>query len=320
MGKLNVVMYHYVRNLQNSRYPGIKGMDVCLFKKEIEFFRKNFNIVTMEDVIEAFVYGADLPLDAMLLTFDDGIIDNYTYAYPILKDNHIQGSFFIPGKTLKENKVLDVHKIHFILANADINKLVKAVFYELDVLRERGFDLDTNDNLYANYAIPNRFDDKDTIFVKRILQTAISEQARNIITAKLFDKFINVPEDVFSEELYMNYEQVKCMKSDGMFIGLHGYDHYWMGNLVEEEMKKDVDMALQVMAEFIDINQWVLNYPYGSYNDKVISYIKEKGCVLAMATEVAVADTRIHNRYAVPRMDCNDYPPKSNKYLEMKGL
>ena len=27
MSKLNVVMYHYVRDLKNSRYPDIKGMD-----------------------------------------------------------------------------------------------------------------------------------------------------------------------------------------------------------------------------------------------------------------------------------------------------
>lgn len=37
--KLTVVMYHYVRDLQNSRYPQIKGCDVRLFKEQIKFLQ-----------------------------------------------------------------------------------------------------------------------------------------------------------------------------------------------------------------------------------------------------------------------------------------
>ena len=50
--KLYVVMYHYTRDLTNSRYPKIKGLDVELFKKQLDFFAQNFNVVTMEKVME----------------------------------------------------------------------------------------------------------------------------------------------------------------------------------------------------------------------------------------------------------------------------
>ena len=46
------------------------------------------------------------------------------------------------------------------------------------------------------------------------------------------------------------------MKREGMFIGLHGYDHYWLGNLAEQEMKADIDKALEVMGEFVDGDNW----------------------------------------------------------------
>lgn len=39
MKELTIVMYHYVRDLKNSRYPNIKGMDVGLFEQQIQFFR-----------------------------------------------------------------------------------------------------------------------------------------------------------------------------------------------------------------------------------------------------------------------------------------
>ena len=94
MGKLFVVMYHYTRDLKHSRYPEIKGLDVSLFRKQ------QFNIVSMEQVIEAVERHADLPDKALLLTFDDGYVDNYTFAFPILEEFGIQGSFLFQEKHL----------------------------------------------------------------------------------------------------------------------------------------------------------------------------------------------------------------------------
>ncbi|CAM3482686.1 hypothetical protein [Helicobacter labetoulli] len=50
---LAIVMYHYVRDLKNSRYPEIKGFDISEFKSQIEFFKANYNIITMEQLISA---------------------------------------------------------------------------------------------------------------------------------------------------------------------------------------------------------------------------------------------------------------------------
>lgn len=111
MGKLFVVMYHYTRDLKHSRYPEIKGLDVSLFREQIEFMKQQFNIVSMEQVIEAVERHADLPDKALLLTFDDGYVDNYTFAFPILEEFGIQGSFFIPGKTFATHQLLNVNKI-----------------------------------------------------------------------------------------------------------------------------------------------------------------------------------------------------------------
>ena len=46
---VTVIMYHYVRDLINSRYPDIKGLDIRSFKNQIEFIKKNYNIIKMED-------------------------------------------------------------------------------------------------------------------------------------------------------------------------------------------------------------------------------------------------------------------------------
>lgn len=119
MSKLYISMYHYTRDIVHSRYPQIKGLDTNLFRQQIEYMKNNFNIVTMEQVIDAVEGKSELSEKALLLTFDDGYIDNYTFAFPILEEFGIQGSFFIPGKTFTTHQLLDVNKIHYILASVN---------------------------------------------------------------------------------------------------------------------------------------------------------------------------------------------------------
>lgn len=314
--KLYIVMYHYIRDLMHSRYPKINGLDIALFKQQLKYLKSRFNIITMEQLIEAEINSNDLPENALLLTFDDGYVDNYMYALPVLEEYGVQGSFFIPGKTFATHQLLDVNKIHYILASSDINKLIEDVKRLMDYYRGREFDYALTDELFDEYAVANRFDTKETIFVKRMLQTVLPEKVRNMISSKLLDKYVGVSEEQLAYELYMTEDQIRTMKRQGMYIGLHGYDHYWLANLESNQMKKDIDMALDVLDEFIDRKKWVLNYPYGNCNEEVINYIKAKGACLGMTTEVRVAQIGTDDRFRLPRLDCNDFPPKSEKYLQ----
>lgn len=314
MSKLNIVMYHYTRELKHSRYPEIKGLDLPLFREQIHYFKDNFNVVTMEQVIDAAEGKSELPKEAVLLTFDDGYVDNYTYAYSILEEVGVQGSFFIPGKTFSTHQLLDVNKIHYILASANIQKLVLDVKERMDYYRGKEYDYAPTEELFSEYAIANRFDCKETVFVKRMLQTVLPESLRTGISSDLFEKYVGVSEEKLAYELYMTEEQIRTMKRHGMFIGVHGYDHYWLGNLPQEQMQEDISKALDVMDEFIDRKHWVMNYPYGDYNQDVLYDIRSKGACLGLTTEVRMADLSRDERLKLPRFDCNDFPPKSENY------
>lgn len=316
--KLYVVMYHYTRDLTHSRYSRIKGLDLSLFREQIEFLNQKFHIVTMEEVLLASKGQYELPEKALLLTFDDGYVDNYTYAMPILEEKKIQGSFFIPGKTFAEHCLLDVNKIHYILASAEPVKLVEDVFERMDYYRGKEFMFPDNKELWEQYGNKgSRFDSKEVCFVKYMLQTVLPENLRKRISSDLFEKYVGVPEEQLAYELYLTEDQIRTMKRHGMHIGIHGYDHYWLGNLSKNQMQKDVDKALVVMDEFIDQKEWVMNYPYGNYNNQVIEYIENKGCCLAFTTEVKVAVVNKDNLFKLPRLDCNDFPPKSENYMDI---
>lgn len=323
MGKLHIVMYHYTRDLRHSRYPKIKGLDLELFKEQIQWFIRGgqFVPVTMEQVLAAVEEKYTLPENALLLTFDDGYIDNYLYAMPVLQEFGVQGSFFIPGKTFSTHQLLDVNKIHYVLASAEENRrlpeLLKDVFSKMQEYRSKEFNYPDNKDLYDKYASASRFDSAEIVFIKQMLQTVLPEAVRNKISSDLFEKYVGVSEKQLAYELYMNADQIRTMKRNGMYIGIHGYDHYWLGNLPREQMEADIDKALEVMDEFIDADAWVMNYPYGNYNAGVMEYIKSKGCRMGLTTEVRVADIDNDVALEFPRLDCNDFPPKSENYLQM---
>ncbi len=310
-------MYHYTRDLTHSRYPKIKGLDISLFRQQIEFIKNTFNVVTMEQVINAVENKSELPEKALLLTFDDGYIDHYTYALPILEEFKIQGSFFIPGKTFTTHQLLDVNKIHYILASANIYELVEDVKSQMDYYRGSEYDYASNTELWNLYAEANRFDPAETIFVKMMLQTVLPERLRNTISSNLFKKYVGVTEEQLAYELYMSEEQIRTMRRHGMFIGVHGYDHYWLGNLPEDKMKSDLNQALDSLNEFIDRKHWVMNFPYGNYNQGVLDYIKNQGACMGLTTDVRVAEIGKDNVLELPRLDCNDVPPKSNSYINL---
>ncbi len=317
MNNLKIAMYHYTRDLTHGRYPRIKGMDIPLFREQIQYMCKNFNIVKMEQVIEAVKGSEELPNNALLLTFDDGYIDNFTYAMPILEEYGIQGSFFIPGKTFDTHQLLDVNKIHYVLASANTNELLEKLKQKMDYYRGREFEYPSTEDLYKEYAIAGRWDSGDVIFIKRMLQTVLPEKLRNIISSELFSEFMGISEEQLAYELYMTRDQLRTMKRHGMYIGVHGYDHYWLGNLSEEQMKSDINMALDILDEFIDRKEWAVCYPYGNYTQSVIDYLKSQGACVGFTCEARTAFLSKDNALILPRFDCNDFPPKSDNYKLM---
>lgn len=317
MKRLSIVMYHYVRPIADSPYPNIKGLELSLFREQIEYFKEHFSVVTMEQVIDSLDGKTVLPENAMLLTFDDGYIDHYRYVFPVLKEYGMQGSFFVPSGILKYKKVLDVNKIHFILACMDIDDLLPRVYALLDTYRKNGYEIETNEILFDKLAVANRWDCKEVIFVKRLLQSYLEEHLRGEIVNDLFEEAVGVTEEEFSEQLYVNMEQIKEMREAGMFFGLHGEGHYWLNKLPPDKMKQDIDNGFSFFQSVIDPNYLVMNYPYGGYNEDVFAYAREIGCKVGFSVEARHADLDLDNPMILPRLDTNDFPPKSNRFKEL---
>lgn len=307
--KVTIIMYHYVRDLKYSRYADIKGLDVSLFYEQINYLMKHYKLITMEMLIDNIDNNNSLPEKAALLTFDDAYSDHYKYVFPFLDKHNIQGSFFPPVRAITEHIVLDVNKIHFILAaEKDKLKIIAEIKNELNKYK-KDYNLESYSFYYDKLAHRARFDSADIIFIKRLLQVELEESVRKIITNNLFEKIVGLDEDSFSRELYMDIEQIKCLNRHGMHIGSHGYNHYWLGSLDYQNQKTEIENSLEFLNLIgADTKHWTMCYPYGNYNETTINLLKEYNCKLALTTEINIADIQKYNKYTLPRLDTNDLP------------
>lgn len=305
-------MYHYVRDLQNTRYPAIKGLDIRLFREQLAYFKKHYNFVTAAQVVDAFENGTELPPKSLLFTFDDAYIDHFTNAFPLLDEYGAQGLFFVPVKAIMNHEVLIVNKIHHVLAVCDkhINELVQQVKTLLEPYEGKD-SVQSFDYYFDKLAIANRFDCKEVIFIKRLLQVELQEPIRSAIINQLFKKYVSSDEGAFSRELYMSKDQLKCMQRNGMIIGSHGYDHFWLGSLPKEEQLLELTKSVDFLKGLgVDMNTLSIGYPYGSYNEDTLDIARGFGFKLGFTTVVDVATT-IGDPLTIPRLDTNDFPKES---------
>lgn len=313
MSNLTIVMYHYVRDLHHSSYPNIKGLEVSLFKEQLEYIRQHYKVIRMEELLASLQGGPSLPQNSLLLTFDDGYKDHFEYVFPILDELDMQGSFFLPGKAIQEHEVLDVNKIHFILAAVDdITLLIRDLYALMDIHRVE-YNLDSNEDYFQRLALPGKFDTAKVIFVKKLLQKVLPPALRKIILNALFTKYVHQDEAIFSRELYMNIDQARCMLKHGMYIGSHGWEHYWLDTLSPDQQEHEIELGLKFLDNIgCDISKWVMCYPHGAYNDSLISLLKKHNCQLALGTEVGIVNLDTNNPFTFKRLNTNDLPKDRN--------
>ncbi|SMC39489.1 polysaccharide deacetylase family protein [Sporomusa malonica] len=313
--KLTVVMYHYVRELKNSRFPELKALDVKLFKQQLDFLQRNYNIITMNDVVECIQIDKQLPPKAVLLTFDDAYLDHYLYVFPELVSRGLFGAFYPPAKAITQQEVLDVNKIHLILSAVGYNNTHVLVKYLLQFLKnfQSDWSLQDAEYYYEKIAIANRFDTANTVFVKRLLQVELPLELRKIAANQLLQEHLGISEATISRELYMTIDQIKLLSRYGMHVGSHGYDHFWLDRLSEQELTFEIDMSLDFLNTVNGTTvDWTMCYPYGGYNETTKKLLESRNCQLAVTTKVDVARVTYDSRFDIPRLDTNDLPTASN--------
>ena len=87
-----VLMYHRVNpNIidRNTVHP-------TSFKNQLEYLAcSGYHTITFAQYVDSVNGQGILPAKPVILTFDDGYVDNHTYALPLLKEYNMTGTIFV---------------------------------------------------------------------------------------------------------------------------------------------------------------------------------------------------------------------------------
>ncbi len=92
---LPIIMYHEVKTFKT-------GKDVITpyeFESDLKYLSDNgYTTITMTQLIDFVYNNKELPEKPIILSFDDGYLNNYKYVFPLLKKYNIKMVFSIIGK------------------------------------------------------------------------------------------------------------------------------------------------------------------------------------------------------------------------------
>jgi len=93
-----VLMYHYVRPItpnltKTQRLLSITPESFTAQMQEITAL--GYHTITPDDLYAALTGGKQLPDKPLIVTFDDGYVGQYQYAFPVLKQLGLKATFFV---------------------------------------------------------------------------------------------------------------------------------------------------------------------------------------------------------------------------------
>ena len=95
---LTVVMFHRTLRPGDPRWATCDPdytLDESLFVESLAFFARHYRVVSLDQVLRARREGTRLPPRALLITFDDGWLDNVDYALPALQRSGLPAVMFV---------------------------------------------------------------------------------------------------------------------------------------------------------------------------------------------------------------------------------
>ncbi|MCK5092575.1 MAG: polysaccharide deacetylase family protein, partial [Gammaproteobacteria bacterium] len=86
------------------------------FKKHMKFIKKYFSIMDITEFDRHINHNHSFPPSACLITFDDGWKDNYTHAFPVLKELQMPAVIFLPTEYIETGQLFWQEKMGHTIA------------------------------------------------------------------------------------------------------------------------------------------------------------------------------------------------------------
>lgn len=241
---LMVANYHRIGNAEETPYDsGTFGPTAEQFDWELRYLKSRFKCVTLEEGL-AMVTGKAPVRSSLLITFDDGNIDNYQTAFPILRSHGLQATFFLPTAFIGTQRLPWWDTIAYIVKHSRTDN------FKIEYPQAAEFQVD-------------RSRPSKTVF--EVLRFCSTHATTNY--APLIDELETVcgcarPNGA-SERCFLSWDEVREMQTAGMTFGSHTHNHEILSGLSLEQQIAELKESRTILERELGRTVDILAYPVG---------------------------------------------------------
>ena len=209
------------------------------FSRQMELITRRYNPVTLDDIV-LFVRGEqDIPRGAVAVTFDDGYLDNYLLAAPILERFGIKAAFYITVDALIGNRAPWFCRLRHAFGatrKSDLRIPTPSRLYELDCQMQR-----------------------EAAFIASCRACACSTGDAQETVLQSIESALEV-DPLDSAGLMMNQNHVRALRDRGHIIGSHTMCHPNLAQIGQEEAERELHNS-KIFLEAA-LNQPAVHFSY----------------------------------------------------------
>ena len=242
---LSVLAYHRIGDRTATPYDRLVfTADQEQLEQHVRYFQKNHRIVGLDEAIEI-ASGRQRPTDrAILITFDDGYLDNYEAGLPVLKALGVEAVFFLATSFLAGGTLAWWDRIAWLVKTADERRFrlpVNGKVADVDLSR-----MSPDDAVEKVLDIYKACSGEEVPLVMQALETAPRAQA-----------------DPEPQHLFLGPEQARALCRAGMRVGSHTVSHRILAQIDAEDQREELRLSRSILERETGSTVDVLAYPVG---------------------------------------------------------
>lgn len=302
-----ILMYHRVANLPRDPFQLAVAPD--RFAQHLEYISRAFQPMHLTNLVQALEKGP-LPERAIAITFDDGYVDNYLYAYPMLKSARIPATIFTTGHMVDNRREFwwdDLERLLTLPERLPARLKLRIADREHEWPTESPDQRQTTCNSLQQLIKPLNVEGRDRV-VHQLAQWAGLDQAgrpdyRAVTTAQL----------------------IELANSALIDIGGHTLSHPQLSNLSADIQHAEIVGGRQRLESIIGKKIETFAYPYGTptdFTDETVAIVRAAGFQAACTTvhgSVEPGDDLFRlRRWAVYNWDATIFKQKLNSFFVLR--
>ncbi len=290
MGKHRVLTLYYHRvNILEMDY-NLLCVSPIKFRQQMLYLKRNYPIVRFEDDWTL------LDADAVVITFDDGYLDNLQYALPILEELEVPATIFVSTGTMDQTQELWWDELEQVLLTGES-------FPCSFQLKDEEFDCQWN---------TSNFEYRKNCYMGMhyLMKNFISSEKREDWLAQLW-RWRGLKKTVRKGNFTVSAEDCKKLgESKIISIGAHTISHPSLAALSSEEQEREIQTSIDCLSRILGRSITLFSYPFGvpgvDFNENTIDICRRCGILKAASTESALWDMSV-NPYKIPRKVVRDW-------------